>query len=143
MVAYPLRIHQTVSIKRDERDVSEMPSDPINEFIGARVKARRLNLGIEASEFAAGLSVTVQHLEAFEAGAKPIGPATLQRMGQMLFVSPMYFFRRDARYLPTPEASCEKLDLQNDLDRIADSNLRDEIKALLQALIRTSSKYQS
>jgi transcriptional regulator with XRE-family HTH domain len=143
MVAYRPQIHQSAAIKRGVRDQCEMPSDPINEFIGARVKARRINLGIDASDFASSLSVTVQHLEAFEAGAKPIGPATLQRMGQMLFVSPMYFFKRDARHPPATENSPEKLDPRNDFERIADSGLREEIKTILQSLIRASSKYQS
>jgi transcriptional regulator with XRE-family HTH domain len=150
-VAYPHRIQQSASIAA--QDVNDMASDSINRFIGSRVRARRLNLGIEAATFAGDLGLAIRDLEEFEIGAKPIGAALLQRIGKILLVPAMYFFQQEPEQPLTlngvyetdrePDVPPQGLNLGNAMHKITDPDLREQLMLVVQALVQARPRYRS
>jgi transcriptional regulator with XRE-family HTH domain len=74
-------------------------ADPIDTHIGARVRMRRLLLGMAQEELADALGVTCQQLQHYENGADRIGADRLYRVAQALQVPLTFFFEQ----LPVPD----------------------------------------
>jgi transcriptional regulator with XRE-family HTH domain len=91
--------------------------------IGARLRTRRLELGITQAAIAAHLGVSVQSYEQFEMGHARISPALLLQAGDLFKVPLFYFFQDlplgadDAE--PTPAPADFELVVATDADRLA------------------------
>lgn len=72
--------------------------DPIDKWVGARVRMRRLMLGFSQEKLAHGLHLTFQQVQKYEKGANRIGAGRLQQIAEILQV-PVNFFFQD---LPAP-----------------------------------------
>ena len=72
--------------------MSEKKANPIDVQIGARMRARRLSLGITQQELAAKIGVTFQQLQKYEKGENRVGASRIQMVAHGLGVSPAYFF---------------------------------------------------
>jgi transcriptional regulator with XRE-family HTH domain len=66
----------------------------VNRHIAARVRERRLLLGLEQQEFAARIGVTCQQAHYYESGHTRISAARLLAMADALGVGPGYFYER-------------------------------------------------
>jgi transcriptional regulator with XRE-family HTH domain len=66
--------------------------NPIDRHVGARVRMRRLMVGLSQSKLAESLGVTFQQVQKYEKGANRIGASRLQQLARMLEVSPSFFF---------------------------------------------------
>jgi transcriptional regulator with XRE-family HTH domain len=75
--------------------------NPIDKQVGARVRMRRLMLGISQEKLAAGLHLSFQQIQKYEKGTNRIGASRLQHIAQILQV-PVGFFFED---LPTLKAT--------------------------------------
>ena len=64
----------------------------IDEHIGARLRLRRLSIGLEASSLAAALRVSPERIERYEAGAERIRAAELHGVCRLLDVPVSSFF---------------------------------------------------
>src|ERR1700727_3574896 len=75
--------------------------DPIDRHVGARVRMRRLILGMSQGKLGEALDVTFQQVQKYEKGANRIGASRLQQLARVLDVPPAYFFEdapsREAR----------------------------------------------
>jgi transcriptional regulator with XRE-family HTH domain len=71
----------------------------IDTHIGARVRMRRLLLGMSQEELADALGVTFQQLQHYEDGTDRIGAGRLYHVAQALRVTPIFFFEQ----LPVPD----------------------------------------
>jgi transcriptional regulator with XRE-family HTH domain len=74
-------------------------ADPIDAHIGARVRMRRLRLGMAQEELADALGVTCRQLQRYENGADRIGVDRLYHVAHALQVSLIFFFEQ----LPVPD----------------------------------------
>jgi transcriptional regulator with XRE-family HTH domain len=74
-------------------------ADPIDTHIGARVRMRRLRLGMAAEELADALGVTCAQLRHYENGTDRLGADRLYHVAQALQVPPIFFFEQ----LPVPD----------------------------------------
>jgi len=60
--------------------------------VGARVRMRRLMLGLSQEKLADGLGLTFQQVQKYEKGTNRIGASRLQQIANILKVPPQFFF---------------------------------------------------
>jgi len=70
----------------------EKSGDPIDRRVGAKVRMRRLELGLSQTDVADVLGVTFQQVQKYENGANRIGAGRLLQMAGVLKVEPSFFF---------------------------------------------------
>lgn len=66
--------------------------NPIDKHVGARVRMRRLMIGMSQGKLGEALDVTFQQVQKYEKGANRIGASRLQQLARVLDVPPSYFF---------------------------------------------------
>jgi len=66
--------------------------NPIDKHVGARLRMRRLSLGMSQSKLAEALNITFQQIQKYEKGANRIGASRLQELARFLTVTPAFFF---------------------------------------------------
>ena len=73
-------------------DVMNKAPNPIDKHVGARVRMRRLMVGMSQGKLGEALDVTFQQVQKYEKGANRIGASRLQQLARVLDVPPAYFF---------------------------------------------------
>ena len=66
--------------------------DPIDEYIGNRVRMRREMLAMSQQKLGAAIGVTRQHVQKCEAGTRRLSACQLHRIATVLKVPPAFFF---------------------------------------------------
>ncbi len=74
--------------------VANSAADPIDTHVGARVRMRRLRLGLSQEELADALGVTCRQLQRYENGADRIGAVRLYHVADALQVPLIFFFEQ-------------------------------------------------
>lgn len=74
--------------------------DPVDIFVGARVRARRKMLSMSQTELGKQLGVTFQQVQKYERGANRIGSSRLYHMSTALDVPVAFFFEGAETVLP-------------------------------------------
>jgi transcriptional regulator with XRE-family HTH domain len=82
--------------------------DPVDVHVGARIRTRRLLLGMNQETLASALGLTFQQVQKYEGGSNRVSASRLAEMAQILSVPVMYFF--------------------NDLEQAGETASRDEQK---------------
>jgi transcriptional regulator with XRE-family HTH domain len=65
---------------------------PVDVYVGARVRQRRIELGMSQERLAAELGLTFQQVQKYERAANRISASRLHRMGITLGVDAPFFF---------------------------------------------------
>ncbi len=81
--------------------------DPIDVFVGRRVRECRKRQRLSLSAVAKCLGVTFQAVQRYESGSNRIAASTLYRLAQVLDVAPGFFFEGydgpgSSQGVPTP-----------------------------------------
>src|SRR6266700_2936090 len=66
--------------------------NPTDKHVGARVRMRRMMLGMSQEKLGDALGLTFQQVQKYEKGANRIGASRLQHIAQILQVSVSFFF---------------------------------------------------
>jgi transcriptional regulator with XRE-family HTH domain len=66
--------------------------NPIDRHVGARLKMRRLTVGMSQSKLGEALNITFQQIQKYEKGSNRIGASRLQELARVLNVAPAFFF---------------------------------------------------
>ena len=66
--------------------------NPTDKHVGARVRMRRMMLGMSQEKLGDGLGVTFQQVQKYEKGANRIGASRLQQIARILQVPESFFF---------------------------------------------------
>jgi len=66
--------------------------NPTDKHVGARVRMRRMMLGMSQEKLGDALGLTFQQVQKYEKGANRIGASRLQQISQILQVSVSFFF---------------------------------------------------
>jgi transcriptional regulator with XRE-family HTH domain len=66
--------------------------DPVDKYVGSRVRMQRLFLGMSQEKLAKALGLTFQQVQKYEKGANRIGASRLQQIASILQVTPYFFF---------------------------------------------------
>ncbi|MDK1377926.1 MULTISPECIES: helix-turn-helix transcriptional regulator [unclassified Sinorhizobium] len=123
--------------------------NPIDTFVGSRVRMRRLMVGLSQEKLADGLGITFQQVQKYEKGTNRIGASRLQAIADILGVHPSFFFQRDddkasgrdsagdmheSNEISSFVASKEGIALNRAFLKIADPVLRKKIISLVAAM---------
>jgi transcriptional regulator with XRE-family HTH domain len=66
--------------------------NPIDKHVGARLRMRRMLVGMSQEKLGAALKITFQQIQKYEKGANRIGASRLQELARVLHVAPSFFF---------------------------------------------------
>ena len=66
--------------------------NPTDKYVGARVRMRRLMLGMSQEKLGEKLGLTFQQVQKYEKGTNRIGASRLQHISQILKVPVAFFF---------------------------------------------------
>ena len=134
--------------------MTKKETNPVDHHVGARVRARRVLLGMSQEKLGDALGVTFQQVQKYEKGANRIGASRLENISRVLEVPPSYFFDGMASRPGQPGFSedsgpslvssflstTEGLHLNKAFARIADSKIRRRIIDLVVALANEEGK---
>jgi transcriptional regulator with XRE-family HTH domain len=124
-------------------------ANPIDIHVGARVRLRRMMLGMSQEKLGDGLGITFQQIQKYEKGTNRVSASRLQHIARILSVPIPFFFENapgeSAEQPPGIDAnsnnyaleflsSAEGLQLNRAFVRIKDSKLRRTITNLVRAL---------
>jgi transcriptional regulator with XRE-family HTH domain len=68
------------------------PLNPIDKYVGSRVRMRRLMLDMSQTDVADGLGLTFQQVQKYEKGSNRVSASRLQHLSQILQVPVPFFF---------------------------------------------------
>lgn len=132
--------------------------NPIDAFVGSRVRMRRLMIGLSQEKLADGLGITFQQVQKYEKGTNRIGASRLQAIADILGVHPSFFFQQDEGSAQTGKpaadvhesqeissfvASKEGIALNRAFLKITDPVLRKKIISLVAAMAQTPESDQT
>lgn len=128
--------------------------NPIDRYVGSRVRMRRMMLGMSQEKLGNALGLTFQQVQKYEKGTNRIGASRLQQISLILQV-PVAFFFEGAPDVPVqPEgfgeapspsyvsdflATSDGLALTRAFMRLKDSKLRRKIVELVEQMAESSS----
>ena len=76
--------------------------NPTDKHVGARVRMRRMMLGMSQEKLGDSLGLTFQQVQKYEKGTNRIGASRLQQMSGILQVPVSFFFEGAPRPAPLP-----------------------------------------
>ena len=74
------------------RSVTSKRPNPTDQYVGNRVRTRRLMMKMSQTELSRKLGLTWQQVQKYEKGLNRIGAGRLQQISHVLQVSPAFFF---------------------------------------------------
>lgn len=134
-----------------------MAFDAVDVHVGSRIQLRRTLLGMSQTELGEASGVTFQQIQKYERGANRVSASRLWRLSIALDVPLQYFFdempadlagsgrsnRSEDGKVDGPYSARESLELFRAYYQIKDQQLRDRVRALVQAMANTFEKDES
>jgi transcriptional regulator with XRE-family HTH domain len=129
--------------------------NPIDKYVGSRVRMRRMMLGMSQEKLGNALGLTFQQVQKYEKGTNRIGASRLQQISNILQVPVSFFFEgapdQSARtdelgeapsplYVADFLATSDGLALTRAFMRIEDAKLRRKIVELVEQMAGGSKK---
>ncbi|MGO7534479.1 helix-turn-helix domain-containing protein [Rhizobium sp. WSM1325] len=130
-------------------------ANAIDSYVGARIRMRRQLLGMSQERLGEQIGVTFQQVQKYEKGINRIGASRLQRIAEVLQTSPSFFFEQEN----SEPLTLQGLDLSANMDpvaeflrtkeglvlnraflKIADSDIRETVIALVKAMAQAESR---
>lgn len=108
--------------------------DPVDQHIGARLRAFRLQRNLSLQAVGQGLGVTYQQIRKYESGSNRVSASTLYRLAEFFGVEPCAFFEGLPGVGPSDTEWEGDPSMRAVLTRIPDPDLRHHLAALLRAL---------
>jgi transcriptional regulator with XRE-family HTH domain len=124
--------------------------NPVDRYVGSRVRMRRMMLGLSQEKLGEALGLTFQQVQKYEKGVNRIGASRLQHLATVLHVPVSFFFETASQTdavphgleeAPTPDylseflATSDGLALAKAFMRIGNTRLRRSIVALIEELV--------
>jgi transcriptional regulator with XRE-family HTH domain len=109
-------------------------SNPTDKHVGARVRMRRMMLGMSQTSLGEALGITFQQVQKYERGTNRIGAGRLQQIAHILQVPVSFFFEglplpseassEEGAYIDDFLATSDGLSLTKNFMRVTDPKLR-------------------
>ena len=123
--------------------------NPVDKYVGSRVRMRRIMLGMSQEKLGEALGLTFQQVQKYEKGTNRVGASRLQQISEILQVPVSFLFDggpsgsvnadgfnegTSPTYVSDFLATTEGLALTRAFTRIADSKLRRSIVELVEQI---------
>ena len=123
--------------------------DPVDKYVGSRVRMRRIMLGMSQEKLGEALGLTFQQVQKYEKGTNRVGASRIQQISEILQVPVSFLFeggpsgtaRGDGNsegtspaYVSDFLATAEGLALTRAFTRIPDAKLRRSIVDLVEQI---------
>ena len=111
--------------------------EPIDQFIGMRIRERRTALGVTQRELAQPLGVAPVVISKYEVGDNSISAARLYEIAKQLGIAPDYFFQgfEDCHATDMPANQRMLLNFMRDLGQIENKAYIEALSNIVRALI--------
>ncbi len=133
--------------------------DPIDKYVGSRIKGKRTGLRISQGNLGSAIGVTFQQIQKYESGANRVGSSNLYKISRALGVDVSFFFEGVEAQLEMAESAAAmgmsdqpmvKLEMEpmnsrhaselaHNYFRIADPHVRKRLFYLVRALVGDES----
>jgi len=127
--------------------MSTKAPNPVDKYVGSRVRMRRIMLGMSQEKLGEALGLTFQQVQKYEKGTNRVGASRLQQIAEILQVPVSFLFEggpgatangfseaSSPTYVSDFLASTEGLALTRAFTRIADAKLRRSIVDLVEQI---------
>jgi len=128
--------------------VAKKVPNPTDKHVGARVRARRLTLGMSQTKLADAIGLTFQQVQKYEKGTNRMGASRLTQIANVLQMPVSYFFEGGPRISSLPKgksgpptayvsefvSSSDGLGLIKNFMQIKDAKLRRRIVHLVERI---------
>jgi transcriptional regulator with XRE-family HTH domain len=129
--------------------MSTKAPNPVDKYVGSRVRMRRIMLGMSQEKLGEALGLTFQQVQKYEKGTNRVGASRIQQISEILQVPVSFLFEGGpsgmanadgVREGPSPSyvsdflATSEGLTLTRAFTRIADAKLRRSIVELVEQI---------
>lgn len=126
--------------------MSTKAPNPVDRYVGSRVRMRRIMLGMSQEKLGEALGLTFQQIQKYEKGTNRVGAGRLYLLAGFLGV-PVQFFYDGLVSLPGGESGPEEpgtepdeiFALESAFRSIADPETRDSLLALVRSVAETAS----
>ncbi|HEY2249068.1 MAG TPA: helix-turn-helix transcriptional regulator [Bradyrhizobium sp.] len=121
--------------------------NPIDKYVGSRVRMRRIMLGMSQEKLGEALGLTFQQIQKYEKGTNRVGASRIQQISEILQVPVSFLFEggptsnangfgeaASPTYVSDFLATSEGLALTRAFTRIADAKLRRSIVDLVEQI---------
>ena len=123
--------------------------NPVDKYVGSRVRMRRIMLGMSQEKLGEALGLTFQQIQKYEKGTNRVGASRLQQISEVLQVPVSFLFDGGPSGVAVSDASAESaspayiadflatsegLALTRAFTRIPDSKLRRSIVNLVEQI---------
>ena len=75
-----------------KKRASKGTADPIDRYVGSRLRVRRLGLGMSQTKLGQAIGVTFQQVQKYENGANRVGASNLYKMAKALGIDVGFFY---------------------------------------------------
>lgn len=138
------------------RTVMRDGPDPIDKYVGSRVRVRRVGLRLSQTKLGAAINVTFQQVQKYENGTNRIGASNLYKIARTLGVEVSYFYHGmpefeqpgpnktglednpPSFFESDPMASREAIELVHNYFRVPDERVRKRISQFLKSVARSA-----
>jgi len=129
--------------------MSTKAPNPVDKYVGSRVRMRRIMLGMSQEKLGEALGLTFQKVQKYEKGTNRVGASRIQQISEILQVPVSFLFEGGPTGLASPDgfsegaspsyisdflATSEGLALTRAFTRIADTKLRRSIVDLVEQI---------
>src|SRR5438552_14558005 len=130
--------------------MSTKAPNPVDKYVGSRVRMRRIMLGMSQERLGEALGLTFQQVQKYEKGTNRVGASRIQHISQILQVPVAFFFEgaphqpgqpKGLGEAPSPAyvfdflATSDGLALTKAFMRIKESKLRRRIVNLVEEIV--------
>ncbi|KJC47381.1 Cro/Cl family transcriptional regulator [Bradyrhizobium sp. LTSP885] len=132
--------------------------NPVDKYVGSRVRMRRIMLGMSQEKLGEALGLTFQQVQKYEKGTNRVGASRLQQISEILQVPVSFLFDGGPSGIKTADgfsegsspayvsdflATAEGLALTRAFTRISDGKLRRSIVELVEQIAAREASEQA
>jgi transcriptional regulator with XRE-family HTH domain len=138
------------------RTIKDDGPDPIDRYVGSRVRARRVGIRLSQTKLGEAIGVTFQQVQKYENGTNRIGASNLFKIAKTLGVDVAYFFEgvqeiADSMLTDSPEVplagikedpltSRDAIELMHNYYRVKDANVRKRLAQFVKTLAHSTDE---
>ncbi len=89
--------------------MSTKAPNPVDRYVGSRVRMRRIMLGMSQEKLGEALGLTFQQIQKYEKGTNRVGASRMQQISEILQVPVSFLFEGGPGGIAAPTVSAKRL----------------------------------